>query len=164
MTQVDAIYTIGVYGHTEQSFLDLLERNCVDIVVDVRQRRAVRGSRYAFANASRLDAALSRAGVAVVSWKDLAPSTRLRDKQKEADKSTSHTKTTRGELAPDFVAGYEREVLALQDPGELLDRLADYRRPAILCVEGSAPACHRSLAARWLAEGAGVKVVDLEVE
>lgn len=163
MTRVDTVFTIGVYGHSQQSFLEALGRHKVDLVVDVRQRRAVRGSKYSFANASRLDRALLANGIKVVSWKDLAPSRELREVQRAADSDSTSTKATRSELSTAFVAGFQRDVLATHDPREVLRRMAGYRRPAFLCVERLAHACHRSLVAGWLATHAGVEVIDLEV-
>ena len=59
-----AVATIGVYGFTVRMFLDRLREADVGLVVDVRQRRGVRGSEYAWANSARLQAALDEAGVA----------------------------------------------------------------------------------------------------
>ena len=43
--------TIGVYGFDRESFLAALADARVDLLLDVRQRRGVRGSEYAWANA-----------------------------------------------------------------------------------------------------------------
>ncbi len=42
------IFTIGVYGSTEQQFFDKLIENRIDTFCDIRQRRGVRGKEYAF--------------------------------------------------------------------------------------------------------------------
>lgn len=60
---VRAIATIGVYDWTFDAWLDALRTAGVQLVVDVRQRRGVRGSVYAWANAQRLQAALAEAGI-----------------------------------------------------------------------------------------------------
>jgi hypothetical protein len=52
------IATIGVYGFDRNSFLAALRGAEVKLLLDVRQRRGVRGSEYAWANAQRLQAAL----------------------------------------------------------------------------------------------------------
>ena len=49
----------GVYGFTRETFLRALRVADVGIVVDVRQRRGVRGAEYAWANSRRLQAALA---------------------------------------------------------------------------------------------------------
>lgn len=38
------IYTIGVYGSTEETFFSKLIAAQVDLFVDIRQRRGVRGN------------------------------------------------------------------------------------------------------------------------
>ena len=47
------VVTIGVYGWTIETFLDALRDANVHEVLDVRQRRGVRGPEYAWANAKR---------------------------------------------------------------------------------------------------------------
>jgi hypothetical protein len=47
------VATIGVYGWTLDGFLEALLGADVALVVDVRQRRGVRGREYAWANARR---------------------------------------------------------------------------------------------------------------
>ncbi len=57
------IATIGVYGFDRDTFLATLAAAEVNLVLDLRQRRGVRGSEYAWANAGRLQAALAEARV-----------------------------------------------------------------------------------------------------
>lgn len=56
--------TIGVYEFEVAAFLDALAAANVGLLIDVRQRRGVRGPDYAWANSLRLQAALARAGIA----------------------------------------------------------------------------------------------------
>jgi len=79
------VATIGVYGWTLEAFLDALRAAGVALVLDVRQRRGVRGSEYAWANAVRLQAALAEAGIGYRHRKELAPTTELRDLQYRED-------------------------------------------------------------------------------
>src|SRR5215213_6297630 len=72
---VGAIATIGVYGFNRETFLAALGEASVGLVLDVRQRRGVRGSEYAWANAARLQAALAEAGIRYTHMKELAPTT-----------------------------------------------------------------------------------------
>jgi len=58
------VVTIGVYGFTVDRFLTALREAGVDALLDVRQRRGVRGSDYAWANSQRLQGALAGAGIA----------------------------------------------------------------------------------------------------
>jgi hypothetical protein len=46
--------TIGVHGFDGQSFVRRLREGEVHLLLDVRQRRGVRGSQYARANSRRL--------------------------------------------------------------------------------------------------------------
>lgn len=159
---IQALYTIGVYGFTPETFLSSIQRAGVDVLVDVRQRRGVRGAKYAFANAKRLDSDMEAAGVSSLQWKDLAPSTELRQLQRATDSATGTTKSERSMLSTSFIEGYRGLVLSSVEPTELLARLYGFVRPAFLCVEQSAAACHRSLLARFIADSAGLEPIDLE--
>jgi uncharacterized protein (DUF488 family) len=141
--------TIGVYGWTLETWLAALREARVPLVVDVRQRRGVRGPEYAWANSKRLQAALADAGIGYVHAKELAPTTELRQLQYREDDRRGVGKRSRVELAPEFARRYD-ELIAGVDV-ELPERAA------LLCVERDPEACHRSLAARRLAE----RVVDL---
>ncbi len=79
------IATIGVYGFTLETFLASLAGAGVDCVVDVRQRRGVRGAEYAWANARRLERELTDAEIAYQHHRELAPTTEMRQLQYAAD-------------------------------------------------------------------------------
>jgi uncharacterized protein (DUF488 family) len=78
---MNKIVTIGVYGFDAESFFAALQRAGVDTLCDIRRRRGVRGSEYAFANRARLEARLAARGIRYVHRLDLAPSTALREAQ-----------------------------------------------------------------------------------
>jgi uncharacterized protein (DUF488 family) len=127
----------------------------VEVVVDVRQRRGVRGSEYAWANAARLQAALEEAGIGYKHRLDLAPTTELRELQYREDAKAGTGKRSRARLAPGYVRRYAAEIL---------DRaqLSPPTRPsALLCVERDPEACHRSLVADRLAAEHDVAVIHL---
>ena len=67
--------TIGVYGFDASSFLESLNKGGVSMLLDVRQRRGVRGTQYAWANSQRLQASLAAAGIGYRHHRDLAPTT-----------------------------------------------------------------------------------------
>ncbi len=67
------IMTIGVYGFTADAFLATLRGAGVALLVDLRQRRGVRGRDYAWANAARLQRALAAADIGYLHVKALAP-------------------------------------------------------------------------------------------
>ena len=89
------IATIGVYGFDRDSFLAALAAAPVGLVLDVRQRRGVRGSEYAWANARRLQAALGEAGIGYAHLKELAPTTELRQLQYREDARLGEGKRSR---------------------------------------------------------------------
>lgn len=146
------IALIGVYGFSAQTFLATLRAAGVDMVLDVRQRRGVRGPEYAWANSLRLQAILAGAKVTYRHHGELAPTTELRQLQYREDARTGVGKRSRLVLATEYRERYEREILAAVDVAALFSGL-DCHLPALLCVERDAAACHRSLiAARVQAE------------
>ena len=89
------IVTIGVYGFSEDEFFGKLIDAKVDLFVDVRMRRGVRGAKYSFVNSQRLQAKLAELGIAYVHHKDLAPTKQIRDVQHATDKSAHIAKRKR---------------------------------------------------------------------
>jgi uncharacterized protein (DUF488 family) len=149
---VPAVFTIGVYGWTAEAFLQALRDAGVERVVDVRQRRGVRGSEYAWANAKRLESALAEAGFAYEHRLDLAPTTELRQAQYREDDRVGVGKRSRTALADEYRRGYTSLILDRADLGSIADG------SALLCVERDAEACHRSLIAERLAARHGFDV------
>ena len=154
------IATIGVYGFDREAFLRALAGAGVDVLVDVRQRRGVRGSEYAWANSLRLQDALADAGIEYVHMKQLAPTTEMRQAQYREDARRGEGKRSRTALAPEYVSGYTEQILDPVDLGAIVAFIGN-SRAALLCVERDAEACHRSLIAARLAEKYGFKVHDL---
>jgi uncharacterized protein (DUF488 family) len=158
---MQTIVTIGVYGWTFAGFLDALREADVDLVVDVRQRRGVRGSEYAWANARRLEDALTDAGIEYSHHKELAPTTVLRQLQYREDDRLGVGKRSRAELAPAYRERYVREILDRVDLAPLVAELPAESAAALLCVERDPEACHRSLVADRLAREHDFAVVHL---
>lgn len=156
-----AIATIGVYGFEGDNFVRALDDAGVTLVVDVRQRRGVRGAQYAWANAVRLQRRLAEHRIRYVHHPELAPTTDLRELQYAADARTGASKRTRETLSRAYVERYTREVLDAVDLGELIADLPVHGRAALLCVEAAAAACHRSLIAQRLAQRHGFEVEHL---
>jgi uncharacterized protein (DUF488 family) len=155
------IATIGVYDADLDSFLAALHAADVALVLDVRQRRGVRGREYAWANAQRLEAALADAGIAYEHRKELAPTTELRQLQYAADDAAGVGKRSRQSLDPGYVAGYTEQILDPFDLSDLQASLPDDVTPVLLCVEAEPSACHRSLVTGRLASEHGLDVVHL---
>jgi uncharacterized protein (DUF488 family) len=154
---VRKVATIGVYGFDIAGFLGALRAADLARVLDVRQRRGVRGSEYAWANSKRLQAALADAGIEYEHHPELAPTTELRQLQYAEDARQGVGKRSRSLLAPEYVERYTREILDQVDLAEVAARLP----AALMCVERDPEACHRSLVAERLASEHGVAVVDL---
>ncbi len=153
------VVTIGGYGFTEETFLDALRAAGVDTFVDVRQRRGMRGSRYAFLNSRRLQEMLAREGIRYLHLKRLAPTDEVRRIQKDEDSRLGQAKRARSVLSPAFVAAYRDLVLARQDPRAFAEEIGPGAKTvALFCVEKEPAACHRSLVAEWLARHLGVEV------
>ena len=153
--------TIGVYGFTAETFLAVLREAGVTRVIDVRQRRGVRGAEYAWANSRRLQDALAGAGIEYEHRLDLAPTTELRRLQYREDDRAGVGKRSRATLAPAYVERYAREILAPADLDELARELPTDGLAALLCVERDPEACHRSLIADRLASEHGFEVAHL---
>jgi uncharacterized protein (DUF488 family) len=156
-----AVATIGVYGATLEAFLAALREADVRQLLDVRQRRGVRGSEYAWANAVRLQRALAEAGVDYRHHKELAPTTELRQLQYAEDARQGVGKRSRALLAPEYVERYSHEILDRVDLAPIVAEMPPRGRAALLCVERDAEACHRSLVAQRMAVKHGVDVVHL---
>src|SRR3954452_18350398 len=152
------VATIGVYGWTPERFLDALRDADVGLLVDVRQRRGVRGREYSWANAQRLQRALAVAGIRYSHHKELAPTTELRHVQYREDDRLGVGKRSRAELAPEYRERYLHEILEQADLDALVAELP--RVSALFCVEHDPEACHRSLVADRLAEY-GAQIVHL---
>jgi uncharacterized protein (DUF488 family) len=156
------IATIGVYEFDAANFIQALDNAGVTKVIDIRQRRGVRGSRYAWANARRLQALLGNAKIGYEHHPELAPDTELRHLQYREDDRRGVGKRSRVRLAPDYIREYTEEILDLVPLEPLLKRLPIHGIGALMCVEATAQACHRSLVARRLIEHFGFEVVDIE--
>lgn len=159
---MDRIVTIGVYGFDEAGFFAALQRAGVDTLCDIRRRRGVRGSAYAFANRARLEARLATLGIRYVHRLDLAPSTALRAGQARIDAAEGVAKRQRAALSAAFVAGYRHECLDAFDSRQFAADLGEAAHVvALLCVETAPAACHRALVAERLAQELGLPITHL---
>ena len=147
-----------MYGFTAQAFMDALREADVHQLLDVRQRRGVRGREYAWANARRLQAALADAGIGYRHHPELAPTTELRQLQYREDERRGEGKRSRSVLAPEYVERYTREILDRVDLGPIVAAMPTDGTAALFCVERDPEACHRSLIAERLAGEYGVKL------
>ncbi len=156
-----SVATIGVYGFDIETFLTALAAVPVVTVFDVRQRRGVRGSQYAWANSRRLQAALAGAGLAYEHHPELAPTTELRHVQYDEDVRQGVGKRSRVELAPEYARRYIDEILDQVDLGPIVATMPTHGTTALFCVEADPEACHRSLIAARLADEYDATVTHL---
>src|SRR4051812_42207498 len=149
---VASLVTIGVYDWTLETFLAALNDANVRQLLDLRQRRGVRGSQYAWANSKRLQAALATAGIGYEHLPELAPTTDLRQLQYAEDTRLGEGKRSRTKLAPAYVERFTRERLDQVDLAPIAASLPADATTALLCVERDPEACHRSLVAERMAD------------
>jgi uncharacterized protein (DUF488 family) len=153
--------TIGVYGFSGEEFIAALQAAGVGAVLDVRQRRGVRGREYMWANAKRLEAALDDARIGYRHLSELAPTTAMRELQYAEDDKEGVGKRNRVHLAESYTRAYTQEILDPQGIGLVLDAMGKRTASALLCVERDAEACHRSLIAARYTEVTGEPVEHL---
>lgn len=156
------IATVGVYRFDPGRFIEALDEANVTQVLDIRQRRGVRGPQYSWANARRLQALLSEARIRYVYHPELAPDTELRQLQYREDDRQGVGKRSRETLAPEYIRQYTEEILDLVPLDPLIRQLPVHGIAALMCVEATAQACHRSLVAARMAERHGFEVVHIE--
>ncbi|GAB2685561.1 DUF488 family protein, N3 subclade [Kribbella swartbergensis] len=155
------IATIGVYGFTAEAFVENLTGEGVGLLLDLRQRRGVRGREYSWANSAQLLRALAAADIGYRQVKELAPTTELRQLQYREDDRQGVGKRNRIVLAPEYAERYTREILDPLDLDALVAELPTYSTTALLCVERDPEACHRSLVAARLHAEHGLPVTHL---
>ncbi len=176
--ELQTIFTIGVYGSTEESFFGALVENEIDLFIDIRARRGLRGSKYKYANSRYLQAKLKELGIYYAHLKALAPTKEIRALQWQADKEEGTRKRDRSGLSAAYVSAYKKQILKygkrkaelILEPHRILEQakqLAEYptdkplHRYALFCVEARAEACHRSLVAARFRDKTGWRVKHL---
>jgi len=153
--KLQVVHTIGVYGRTGKLFIDDLRKHRIDLLVNVRRRRGVRGSEYAWSNSLRLQALLKKEGIAYLHAKDWTPTEEIIAAQHEYDLKQFGGVRKREHLAPGFEKGYMK-LLKEHPVSELLNLIQEQFGTAtsicLLCVEAEANLCHRKLLAEALSK------------
>ena len=152
------IATIGVYGFTAGTFLEKLTGEGVGVLIDLRQRRGVRGSDYSWANSARLQRALAAGHIGYRHVRQLAPTTELRQIQYREDDRQGVGKRSRITLASEYTERYTAEILDPFDLGAMVEELPTNSTTALFCVERDPEACHRSLVAARMSAECGLPV------
>ncbi len=150
------VLTIGIYGFSEENFFESLKREGVQVLCDIRQRRGLRGKKYSFANANKLQLRLKELGIKYIHLKELAPTLEIRNIQKRKDKEKGILKRERRELDKEFKESYRKNVLEKISFSEFSEMVGLKNNAIIclLCVEKLPTACHRSIVAEWIKENA----------
>jgi len=149
---IDTVYTIGVYGSTEETFFEKLVQYKMDVFCDIRKRRGVRGSKYTYANSLRLQKKLNELGINYLYIPELAPSSEIRKLQHINDKKNSVAKKDRTSLGYAFKTEYDKQILqpfSFQNLIHVLEKL-HAKNVVFFCVEENPQACHRSLVSEKL--------------
>ncbi|MBI5060197.1 DUF488 domain-containing protein [candidate division KSB1 bacterium] len=157
------LFTIGVYGSNEAEFFDRIVEHKIDVFVDIRARRGVRGAEYRFVNSTYLQERLAELGIEYHHALELATPDALRAQQYEADKYSGVGQRSREALAPEFVAQFKRTVLRAANLKRIVEFIEERRAQGgplaicLCCVEAKPEACHRSLVADALGQKFSVK-------
>ncbi|MEO6670431.1 MAG: DUF488 domain-containing protein [Ferruginibacter sp.] len=156
-------FTLGVYNTTENEFFDKLTENKIDTFCDIRQRRGVRGAKYSFVNSNRLQQKLHDLDIKYGYIPGLAPTTEIRELQKEIDLEKGELKRERQALGQVFVIEYKNRVLKAFDFNNFFEMLEQIgaKRIALFCVEEFAEACHRSIVAQKLHDQYNYTITNL---
>lgn len=157
------LFTIGVYGLTSQDFFDKLLSNKIDLFVDIRQRRAVRGSKYSFVNSTALQNKLKAIGINYIHLVELAPTADIREFQKTDDLKKQIKKSERQELGRVFIDEYSRQILDRYNFSTFFKRVEDFKaeNAVLFCVEKFPGACHRSLVANRIQQEFNIPIQHL---
>lgn len=140
-------FTIGVYNSSEEEFFNKLIDNNIDTFCDIRKRRGVRGAKYAFVNSKRLQSRLKELNIRYEHILELAPTSEIRELQKEADAKNNELKRHRKKLGKIFTIAYKDKILNKFDFNSLIKKLENIgaKRVVFFCVEEHPEACHRSI-------------------
>jgi uncharacterized protein (DUF488 family) len=155
-------FTIGVYHSTGEEYFKKLTDNNIDTFCDIRQRRGVRGSQYAFVNSKRLQDKLNEFGIKYRHILALAPTPEIRESQKKADTQSGELKRNRDKLGQVFIKTYMENILEKLDLKSFIDGLDEIeaKKVVFFCVEEKPEACHRKLVTDQL-EKLGYKITHL---
>jgi len=143
------LFTIGYEGRDLTTFLDCLEENAIDCLVDVRE---IAFSRKKGFSKTALSAALEDRGIQYVHAKELGSPTPLRKALKAG-----------GDYGT-FFQGMEEHLATQRDTIEKVYAQVQQTRCCLMCYEKLAAMCHRKVVARKIKErdGNGMEVQHLE--
>jgi hypothetical protein len=156
------LLTIGAFGYDEDSFFKAIADSGADLFCDIRLRRGVRGSEYAFVNSARLQAGLVKHKIPYLHILELAPTKQMLDAQHAIDKKTGIPSRQRTALSPQYLKAYRQLRLSkLNSRRFAREFFGEAARPIFFCVECEPKACHRSLVVAKLSKDLEVPVKHL---
>jgi uncharacterized protein (DUF488 family) len=129
------LLTIGHSGHTQGSFVRILQKNKVKVLVDVRRHP---GSAYKpdFSK-NRLADALRQHGIEYRHMPSVAPTNELRGREKDGE-------IDRAEL----LVAYEGELVSHLAEVDKIRDLAERKTTCLMCLEKTPQECHRHVLGR----------------
>ncbi|NOQ71158.1 MAG: DUF488 family protein [Crocinitomix sp.] len=155
-------FTLGVYNSAEEEYFGKIISANIDVFCDIRQRRGVRGAKYAFVNSKRLQDRLAKLNVEYLHEIQLAPTSEIRDLQKEADLQQKELKRDRSKLGSVFTLAFKDRILNEFNFEAFIHNLEkiNAKRIILFCVEEKPEACHRGIVTNKL-EKLGYKITHL---
>jgi uncharacterized protein (DUF488 family) len=146
---VRKLLTIGHSGHTQDSFVRILQENKVKVLVDVRRHP---GSRFKpDLSKKRLAEALGSCGIEYRHMPSVAPAAELRRQEKDGE-------IDRAEL----LVAYEGELVSHLDEVDELRDLAERRTTCLMCLEKDPQECHRHVLGRKVVKRSRGRLLQLE--
>jgi len=140
------IYTIGFTKKSLEEFINLLKKNGVQKVIDIRLNPSSQLSGFAIQR--DLEYTLKREGIGYEHVLDLAPDENILKKYRENKNWEDYEKSF-------------KELMKRRNAKEILKRLlSEGKTLCLLCSEKKADKCHRRLVAELLKEE-GVEIVHL---
>jgi uncharacterized protein (DUF488 family) len=157
------LLTIGAFGFDEKSFFNAIAASGADLFCDIRLRRGVRGSEYAFVNSARLQVGLAKRDIRYIHIVDLAPTKDMLDAQHAIDKKSGIPSRQRAALSPEYLRAYRTQRLSKLNSRRFATQfLSGAARPIFFCVEREPKACHRSLVVAKLSKDLGLPIKHLK--
>lgn len=130
------IYTIGTQGMHDDDFLNILNENEIDAVIDIRLHNE--GRWYRFASGKHIKDISKAIGIDYIHNTQLAPTKEMLIKWREEHNWQDYEDK--------FI-----NILKTREALSIWDKIAkNYPRPCLLCAEKLAETCHRRLLAEYL--------------
>jgi len=145
------LFTIGYEGTDLQGFLDCLERNAIECLLDVRE---IPFSRKRGFSKTPLSCALEAKGIHYVHFRELGSPSSVREELKDSG---------------DYVRFFQEVEKYLTTQQEGIERAYNYvgrMTCCLMCYEKLAAMCHRKVVAQKIKErdGNGLEVKHLKVD